>query len=591
GIGTGVYVATLSGTLANVYTVTPQFDTKPVGSLNASVTLTAGKVDSSNSTFVANPTSILANNSDYSTLTFTAKDSFGNPVTGISRDKLLFVPNLKNSNKLVDTTMVTLTAITEKGTGSGVYEAKFMGTFVSVYSIAPLIDNSPVGSLKAEVELKDIVPVEAQSSIKTDKTSYESGTDLKVTVTLKNSAGNVVSGQSALLNNRAVEVENAKEKDTSWVEVGNGTYTRTYTAWNVGTDLYATLKINSWSKKSEKSYVITSGAPDISQSTVRTSGTQYKVGGDVRVIVQLKDKAGNNVNDALYNDKFRTSTVIIPNLKEKEPAAVWEADSINQAGSYHHDYLSDKVGSGLKVKFKLAEWNDYITQTDSYLIYGKPNNDKSSISTNTDKYFVGEVITVTATVKDENGSPITGLDRTKLPWSIPNAQTNTGDWVDKNNGTYERTFIATDNGTNLRIAMKLEDSWSADVYSNEYNIYSSGAYPNNSTITTDKKNYQDNMNVIFYLRLKDAKGQPVSGKAQELNNSATFDVPGCTKNGDWTESETEPGLYTIYYFNEYRFGAAGDQRATLKMPGWSNSVQSTVYHLQKGGAGPIGPVH
>ncbi|WP_420354903.1 inverse autotransporter beta domain-containing protein, partial [Bartonella choladocola] len=91
----GVYTASFKGTLANVYTITPKFNGKAVGSLAVDVALTAGvPVDKDGdgnvrSTFKAVPLSIIANNKQSSTLTFTAQDEDGVPVSGI-KDKLVF---------------------------------------------------------------------------------------------------------------------------------------------------------------------------------------------------------------------------------------------------------------------------------------------------------------------------------------------------------------------------------------------------------------------------------------------------------------------------------------------------------------------
>ncbi|MCS3414786.1 hypothetical protein, partial [Serratia marcescens] len=68
--------------------------------------------------------------------------------------------------------------------------------------------------------------------------SYVSGSDIQVTVTLKDAQGNAVSGQASSLKD-AVTVLNATLKG-EWSEKDGG-YTATYTANQAGTGLQATL--------------------------------------------------------------------------------------------------------------------------------------------------------------------------------------------------------------------------------------------------------------------------------------------------------------------------------------------------------------
>ena len=113
------------------------------------VTVKAPGFDDANSTFTASPTSIVANNIETSTLTFTAKDTNGNPITGI-KDKLVFDVVIKGGSA-PESGKVTVSAIAE--TESGVYTATLKGTIANVYTITPKFNNKAVGNLSAEVTL------------------------------------------------------------------------------------------------------------------------------------------------------------------------------------------------------------------------------------------------------------------------------------------------------------------------------------------------------------------------------------------------------------------------------------------------------
>ncbi|HAM3731462.1 TPA: hypothetical protein IBL10_006036, partial [Escherichia coli] len=80
----GVYTASLTGTVAGTATVVPDVDGAAVGTLSTRVTLIHGVVDGDKSSFTAQPDTIQADGKAVSMLKFSAKDSNGNPVTGLT---------------------------------------------------------------------------------------------------------------------------------------------------------------------------------------------------------------------------------------------------------------------------------------------------------------------------------------------------------------------------------------------------------------------------------------------------------------------------------------------------------------------------
>ena len=83
----GTYTATLTGDKAGEYTVIPQYDGGAVGDLEVPIELKADETPDAgqgNSTLVAAPKSIVADDTATSTLTFTAKDKKGNLITDLT---------------------------------------------------------------------------------------------------------------------------------------------------------------------------------------------------------------------------------------------------------------------------------------------------------------------------------------------------------------------------------------------------------------------------------------------------------------------------------------------------------------------------
>ncbi|WP_273831078.1 Ig-like domain-containing protein, partial [Serratia bockelmannii] len=141
--GEGVYTATLSGTLADTYTVTPQNNGAPVGSLSNTVTLKAGDTpDGTLSTFSVDKAGIEPDGEDAATLTFTAKDLNDNAITDLNALTFAVTPASPD---------VTVSTVTNVGDGS--YTATLKGTAAGTYTLTPQHNGSAVGSLSETVTI------------------------------------------------------------------------------------------------------------------------------------------------------------------------------------------------------------------------------------------------------------------------------------------------------------------------------------------------------------------------------------------------------------------------------------------------------
>ncbi|STB73276.1 hypothetical protein [Citrobacter koseri] len=127
-----------------------------------------------------------------------------------------------------------------------------------------------MGSLSATVTLTDTLPDEKTSTIKADTTTYLTGTDITITVMLKDKNGTALTGDAGLLTTSTVTVPNATLKSSSWRDNGDGTYT----AETVSTDNQASLKLSGWSDSStSEKYAITLG--DEAPASINTQVNAY----------------------------------------------------------------------------------------------------------------------------------------------------------------------------------------------------------------------------------------------------------------------------------------------------------------------------
>lgn len=131
-------------------------------------------------------------------------------------------------------------------------------------------------------------PLQANSLIAVDNTTFTAGSDIKVTVTLKDSGNNAVTGAAAAIT--YVRVPNAAIKTGVWSDHSDGTYTTVYTAITAGTGLKATVKLDSWSTEiSSAAYAITASTPALANSLIAVDNTTYIAGRDVKVTVTLRE--------------------------------------------------------------------------------------------------------------------------------------------------------------------------------------------------------------------------------------------------------------------------------------------------------------
>jgi len=167
----GVYTADFSSNKAAAYRIEPYFDGAQVGGLYGDVHVSAdgsrpdgGTGDGHGedgrnpatgermSTFVVSPKKIYvagaANQTAFvSKLEFSARDSNGNPLTGITAARLQFRAFAGGEDKTAD---VTVANVTET---DGVYTTEFSSNKAAAYRIEPYFDGAQVGGLYGDVHV------------------------------------------------------------------------------------------------------------------------------------------------------------------------------------------------------------------------------------------------------------------------------------------------------------------------------------------------------------------------------------------------------------------------------------------------------
>ncbi|MGP2591302.1 invasin domain 3-containing protein, partial [Serratia marcescens] len=128
-----------------VYTVTPFNNSVAVGALSDTVTLTAGTTpDATKSTFSADPSAIIPDGQDSTTLTLHLQDSYGNAITGLTNVTFAATP------------AATASLSTTTDAGNGNYTATMTSTAAGSYTVVPRINGTPISGLSDTVNVATV---------------------------------------------------------------------------------------------------------------------------------------------------------------------------------------------------------------------------------------------------------------------------------------------------------------------------------------------------------------------------------------------------------------------------------------------------
>ncbi|WP_160126118.1 inverse autotransporter beta domain-containing protein, partial [Serratia sp. Z4] len=342
----GIYeVTVVAGTVPEVLVLTPVVSGVPLPP--ARVVINDMAPDAAKSSFTATPDTIVASDPSGTTLTLTLKNAAGDALSGVA-EQLAFV--VSGESRARSVAGVTLSAVTESAQ-KGEYVATLKGDAAGKYTVVPKYNGSAIGGLRVEVAVTAggvVVGEDAQSSVQLDKASYVSGDTMHVTVTLKDAAGNAVTGQSALLTPDSVSVPGAASQSAVWSDNGDGTYGASYVAHAVGANLKTTVTLDGKSVSSA-AYAVTAGGVVVgedAQSSVQLDKASYVSGDTMHVTVTLKDAAGNAVTG--QSALLTPDSVSVPGAASQ--SAVW---SDNGDGTYGASYVAHAVGANLKTTVTL----------------------------------------------------------------------------------------------------------------------------------------------------------------------------------------------------------------------------------------------
>ncbi|MDX7274042.1 invasin domain 3-containing protein [Serratia marcescens] len=568
--GNGTYTATLSGTLAGTYTVTPFNNSAAVGSLSDTVTLTAGTTPSgTNSTIGINKGSITANGVDSATITFEAKDSNNNPITGIA-DDITFQVVDKDGNPAPAGT-ITVSKATEI-TPPGTYTATLTGEKAGEYTVIPQYDGSAVGNMNDKIELKaDETPDAGQgnSTIAAAPKSIaaDNAATSTLTFTAKDKKGNPITDLTAVtfvVKDASGNVPTSGITVSTTTNAGNGTYTATLSGTLAGT--YTVTPFNNSAAVGSLSDTVTLTAgttPSGTNSTIGINKDSITANGVDSATITFEAKDSNNNPIPGIADDITFKVVDKDgNLAPAGTITVSPATEITPPGTYTATLTGEKAGEYTVIpqynNSAVGDMNDKIElKADETPDAGQGNSTiaaapKSIAADN------AATSTLTFTAKDKKGNPITDLAAVTFvvkdaSGNVPTSGITVSTTTNAGNGTYTATLSGTLAG--VYTVTPFNNSAAVGTLSDTVTL-TAGTTPDatKSTFSADPSaiipDGQDSTTLT--LHLQDSYGNAITG----LTNVTFAATPAATAslstttdagNGNYTATmtSTAAGSYTV----------------------------------------------
>ncbi|ELM8880488.1 Ig-like domain-containing protein [Escherichia coli] len=497
---------------------------------------------------------LLADGKSTSMLTYTARDSSGKPIPGMT---------LKTQAKGLQDF-----ALSEwKDNGNGTYtQIVTAGKTSGALSLMPQFNGDDIAKTPALIAIVANTASRADSTIETDQDNYVAGKPIVVKVTLRDDNGNGVTGRKELLK-QTVKVDNTKADAVSaWTEESEGIYKASYTAHLIGDKLTAQLTMPGWQTKHSDAFSIAGDKDTAKIAAMQITANNAVARRDHNTVaVTVSD-----VHQNLLQGQNVTFTVV-------NGAAVF-ADpnggivTTDKDGIASVNLASDQAVNSL-IK---AEINGSSQSVEVSFITGDISQLTSTIKTDDVSYTAGGKIKVSVTLMDEQKNLVKGMASLLAGSGVVEVsgtdKNETGNWSEESDGVYTTTRTAKIAGDRHYATLKLS-TWSSAQQSDAYAIRESGAVLAYSSIVTDKTTYTAGGAIKVTVTLKDSFENLVGGQRDVINQA--IQLPN-TKAESIAWNEDQKGIYTATYT---ALLPGTGLKAQLQMSDWASALTSNDYSI------------
>ncbi|GCT33935.1 inverse autotransporter adhesin IatC [Escherichia coli] len=497
---------------------------------------------------------LLADGKSTSTLTYTARDSSGKPIPGMT---------LKTQAKGLQDFALSEWKDNGNGTCTQIVTA---GKTSGALSLMPQFNGDDIAKTPALIAIVANTASRADSTIETDQDNYVAGKPIVVKVTLRDDNGNGVTGRKELLK-QTVKVDNTKADAVSaWTEESEGVYKASYTAHLIGDKLTAQLTMPGWQTKHSDAFSIAGDKDTAKIAAMQITANNAVARRDHNTVaVTVRD-----VHQNLLQGQNVTFTVV-------NGAAVF-ADpnggivTTDKDGIASVNLASDQAVNSL-IK---AEINGSSQSVEVSFITGDISQLTSTIKTDDVSYTAGGKIKVSVTLMDEQKNLVKGMASLLAGSGVVEVsgtdKNETGNWSEESDGVYTTTRTAKIAGDRHYATLKLS-TWSSAQQSDAYAIRESGAVLAYSSIVTDKTTYTAGGVIKVTVTLKDSFENLVGGQRDAINQA--IQLPN-TKAESIAWNEDQKGIYTATYT---ALLPGTGLKAQLQMSDWASALTSNDYSI------------
>lgn len=358
------------------------------------------------------------------TLTLTAVDSEGNPVTG-EASRLRFVPQ--------DTNGVTVGAISE--IKPGVYSATVSSTRAGNVVVRAFSEQYQLGTLQQTLKFVAGPLDAAHSSITLNPDKPVVGGTVTAIWTVKDAYDNPVTSltpEAPSLAGAAAEGSTA----SGWTNNGDGTWTAQITLGSTAGELEVMPKLNGQNAAANAAKVtVVADALSSNQSKVSVAEDHVKAGESTTVTLVAKDAHGNAISG------LALSASLTGTASEGATVSSWTEKG---NGSYVATLTTGGKTGELRV---MPLFNGQPAATEAAqlrVIAGEMSSANSTLVADNKAPTVKTTTELTFTVKDAYGNPVTGLKPDAPVFSgaasTGSERPSAGNWTEKGNGVYVSTL-------------------------------------------------------------------------------------------------------------------------------------------------------
>ncbi len=488
--GDGTYSSTFSGVVSgSPTTIQATLDGLNVTSALPQITVVPGTISLSTSTVTVSSNLVAAGSS--TNISVTTRDSFGNQLnTGGSVVQLQLGSGTSSGS---------ISSVTDLGNGT--YTATFSAvTSGSPVSITAQIDGQNVTSTSPSITVVPGAVSLVNSIVSLSQPTVVSGSTATVTLTAKDANNNLLTTGGLTV---GFAVGGGAGTFGSVSDLGNGTYSASFTAETAGTRILSATVGGNAVSSSMPSVTVTPGDFSLSQSIVSVSSAFQISGLSQTVTLSVKDAAGNQLSSGGL-------TVVFLTTGSGTSTGSFSATTDADFGTYTATFTGVIGGTAKQITAQINGSTISSTLPTITVTPGAISAATSTISVSPSSIASGSNATLTLTARDAAGNLLTNGGATITFSASGGTSTGTiGAVNDNNNGTYSALFTGVDAGTATTISAQIESA-PVSTTSPAVTVVPGAFDENMSYVTVSQPTVIAGQQLTFTLQAVDAAGNQLN---------------------------------------------------------------------------------